>query len=57
MPYDKEKYDKFYKLCREFLIYLEGYERNDGNPLRKLMKLYLDLEKELFGEKITSSWS
>lgn len=49
-------YEKWYKTCREFIIWFDGYTRNDTMPKNKLINLIQELEILIFGERITHSW-
>lgn len=52
-----EIYKPFKKRCKEFLNYFEGYVRHARNPIKRLISFFSDLEKILFGDIKTKSWS
>ncbi|KKK79642.1 hypothetical protein LCGC14_2831440 [marine sediment metagenome] len=58
MPVPKKEinYKEFHSLCKEFLLYFEGYVRDASSPMHRIITLYSNLEEVIFGKIKTHSW-
>jgi len=57
MTPEKVDYKEWHKKCRDFYIFFDGYLRGDTTPQRKIIKLFTELEKIVFGKTKTQSWA
>jgi hypothetical protein len=51
-----EIYEEWYKRCRDFMLWYDGYVKSAGTAIHKLINLFGELEELTFGERMTISW-
>ena len=55
-PLQNVNYKSFHELCKEFTLYFEGYVKSEPTPMLRIIKLFLNLEYVVFGDKQTKYW-
>lgn len=49
-------YKEWHKKCRDFMLWYDGYIKGAGVPIHKLITLFGDIERLVFGRIMTQSW-